>query len=200
MAALTPDEQRTALRIAWHALTEAVTHNRRLTAKYIEERFELTPALREARGVFVTLEKGRGAGAKKSLRGCIGYGIAENAANAALEDDRFRAVSAGELGALSVEVSAMTPLERCAQLPGGVVVGTHGLDVALGRRSGLLLPQVAVEWGWGSEEFLEETCLKAGLPRAAWRDPKAVVRRFSAQVFCDDQFPDVRPPAGDPAC
>ena len=71
--------------------------------------------------------------------------------------------------------------------PEAVDVGTHGLIVEQGLRRGLLLPQVASEHGWDSETFLDHTCLKAGLPRGAWRDPSTRILGFTAEVFGDDE-------------
>jgi AmmeMemoRadiSam system protein B/AmmeMemoRadiSam system protein A len=140
--------------------------------------------LNELRGAFVTLTKdGR-------LRGCIGYvepvvplwqAVREMAVAAATGDPRFSPVTPDELDDLRIEISALSPLERCTD-PTGVTVGRHGLVVRLGGRSGLLLPQVPLEQGWDREEFLAHTCRKAGLPPDAWsRD--AELWTFTAQVF-----------------
>jgi len=69
--------------------------------------------------------------------------------------------------------------------PDAVDIGRHGLVISLGARRGLLLPQVAVEQGWGRETFLEQTCRKAGLPLDAWRKD-ATIEAFTAEVFDDD--------------
>ncbi len=116
---------------------------------------------------FVTLKK---AG---QLRGCIGYiephaplieAVADNAQSAALRDPRFAPVTPEELPDISIEVSALTPLEPVADVE-EIEIGRHGLVISQGPNHGLLLPQVPVEWGWDREEFLEHTCLKAGLLR-----------------------------------
>jgi uncharacterized protein len=139
-----------------------------------------------ASGAFVTL-KSHG-----QLRGCIGTlecrraideEVARVAVSAAREDPRFDPVRPAELPDLEVEVSVLGPLERIDPLdPDAVVVGRHGLVVEQGWRRGLLLPQVAPEWGWDREQFLEQTCRKAGLPLDAWRHG-ATVYRFEAEVF-----------------
>jgi len=64
-----------------------------------------------------------------------------------------------------------------------IEVGKHGLIIKRGYNQGLLLPQVATDYGWDRETFLEHTCLKAGLPRDAWRDKNTEIQIFSAQVF-----------------
>jgi AmmeMemoRadiSam system protein A len=144
------------------------------------------PDLPYASGVFVTI-KWRGA-----LRGCIGRlecqatlgdEVALCAVHAASRDPRFAPVAAEELADLSVELSVLTPLEPIdPHDQNTIVVGRHGLVVEHGRRRGLLLPQVAVEWGWTRDQFLRQTCLKAGLPSDAWRTGAAVFR-FAAEVF-----------------
>jgi len=105
--------------------------------------------------------------------------------SAAQEDPRFQPVRAAELDGLDVEVSVLGPLERIdPNDPATIVIGTHGLVVEQGARRGLLLPQVAIEWRWGREQFLAQTCIKAGLPADAWRRG-ATVYRFAADVFGD---------------
>ena len=108
------------------------------------------------------------------------------AADAASRDPRFNPVVPDELPDLGVEVSVLGPLESIdPQAPGAVVVGRHGLVVEQGRRRGLLLPQVATEWGWTADQFLRQTCVKAGLAPDAWQRG-AQVWRFSADVFGAD--------------
>jgi AmmeMemoRadiSam system protein A len=138
---------------------------------------------------FVTLTKnGR-------LRGCIGYTeavaplfkvVQECAVAAATEDPRFPPVSSNELPSLRVEISVLTPLVPIR--PEEVEVGRHGLMVAQGRMRGLLLPQVPVEWGWDRETFLDQACVKAGLPPSAWRQG-ATLRAFTAEVFGEEEKP-----------
>jgi len=151
---------------------------------------ELPELFRQRRGVFVTWYEHPG----HQLRGCIGFplpvlplaeGLAEAAVAAALEDPRFPPVTAGELPSLVAEVSVLTPQVEvpARDRPRGVTVGADGLVVESGRLRGLLLPQVAVEQGWGREEFLDGTCEKAGLPRGAWRSPEVRVFRFRAEIF-----------------
>jgi len=145
------------------------------------------PDLREPRGAFVTLKK---AG---QLRGCIGYieprvplieAVADNAESAALRDPRFTRVTPEELPDISIEISALTPLEPVADVE-QIEVGRHGLVISQGPNRGLLLPQVPVEWGWDREEFLEHTCMKAGLHPEAWRQDDTELLRFEAEVFSE---------------
>jgi uncharacterized protein len=157
----------------------------------------LPPAFDEKRGVFTTLRQWP----SDLLRGCIGYtlpvfplrvGIPRTAASAALEDPRFLPVSPSELRHLTVEVSLLTvpePLSaaRPRDRPVGVRVGHDGLIVRWRRAEGLLLPQVAVEQQWTPEEFLSETCGKAGLPFDAWLRPDTEVFRFGSDVFGEER-------------
>lgn len=154
-----------------------------------QEHIELPPApsetMRRHFGAFVTLK------IADRLRGCIGHvvgdkplweTIAEMAQAAAFGDPRFPPLREGEFEALELEISILSPLTECPD-PKLVEVGRHGLLIHCAGRSGLLLPQVPVEWGWDRETFLNQTCHKAGLPTDAWRDPQATLFWFEAEVF-----------------
>jgi AmmeMemoRadiSam system protein A len=126
------------------------------------------------------------------LRGCVGFvqptrglyhTVIEAALSAAFHDPRFLPVSEEEAPGLQVEVSVLSPLKPIA--PEEVVVGRHGLVVSRGLYRGLLLPQVAVEQEWDVATFLEQTCLKAGLPADAWKHG-ATLQAFTAEVFGED--------------
>lgn len=148
-----------------------------------------SPDLLENRGAFVTLHLAN------DLRGCIGYTlprlplwetIREVAVLAATDDPRFEPVTAEELPRVRIEVSVLSPMERVTD-PARIEIGVHGLYLKLGRRSGLLLPQVAPEYGWNREEFLHHTCKKAGLKGDAWKDPAAELSWFTAEVFGEEK-------------
>ncbi len=137
-------------------------------------------------GAFVTLRTKGG-----DLRGCIGsihpvhplyHAVTSSAISAAFRDLRFVPVQPEELPRLEIEISVMGPIERVAT-PGEIMVGRDGLIVSRGHRAGLLLPQVATEYGWERETFLAQTCVKAGLPPAAWRLQDTRIERFAAEVF-----------------
>jgi len=140
----------------------------------------------ERGGVFVTLHtRGR-------LRGCIGIVEASEpvgellaycAAGAALRDPRFESVREEELGDTRIEVSLLSPLTPIAA--DQVVPGLHGLLIEREGRRGLLLPQVAVEHGLNREQFLDETCIKAGLHRNSWGDPGTKLFGFTCEVFAE---------------
>ena len=90
-------------------------------------------------------------------------------------------MSKGE-GNMKTEISVLTPLERVHDFD-KIEVGKHGLLIKLDFNSGLLLPQVATEYGWDRVKFLEQTCLKAGLPKNSYKDKRAEVYSFTAEVF-----------------
>ena len=100
---------------------------------------------------------------------------------AAREDPRFGPVHLTEVPDLAIDISVLTPAHRVEDV-GGIEVGVHGLIVEQGGQRGLLLPQVPVEWGWDRDEFLNQTCVKAGLPPDAWRRG-ADIYAFTAEVF-----------------
>lgn len=141
--------------------------------------------LAEERGAFVTLL------VAGELRGCIGSflpqgslaaTVARMAVSAASEDPRFEPIRAAEVAELAVAVSALGTPRRLFD-PRTVVVGREGLLVTRGLQRGTLLPKVAVAHGWGPEEFLTHTCLKAGLPPSAWEEPDVMVEAFDAEEF-----------------
>lgn len=183
MLPLTEADQQRLLRLAREALEESVREHR------LSEIPEPECVLRENCGAFVTLHK------RGCLRGCIGYvepvkplyqTVRECALAAALRDPRFDPVTPGELPALHLEISVLSLLVDIS--PHEIEVGRHGLLISRGFQRGLLLPQVAVEWKWDREQFLEETCLKAGLPKNAWRHG-ARLQAFTAQVFGEPADP-----------
>lgn len=141
--------------------------------------------LQEHRGAFVTLYK------NGSLRGCIGQivsdrplvdTLSEMAVAAAFHDPRFPPVGENELKDLKIEISILTPLQRIDKAE-DIQVGKHGIFMKQGGYSGLLLPQVATEYGWDRAAFLENTCTKARLPKDAWKDKSTEIYIFSADVF-----------------
>ena len=141
----------------------------------------------EPRGLFVSLHK------DESLRGCIGTlaptgdltrVVSEFALRAAFEDPRFSPLSAEELSECRIEISVLTAPDPAASAE-DVEIGRHGLIFELGGRRGLLLPQVATEWGFDAERFLDEVSRKAGLTPGAWRRPEAKLWTFQAEVFSE---------------
>ncbi len=148
----------------------------------------------EKQGVFVTLNKFP----SKELRGCIGFpepiiplwnAIIEASVSAALNDPRFPGLKIEELDKILVEVSVLSvPKEISCEkekITEEIKIGKDGLIMRMQGHSGLLLPQVALEWNWGSKEFLEETCVKAGLNKEDWKEKECKILKFQAQIFSE---------------
>lgn len=190
---LTPEEERTLLQIARDSLDAWVLRGERLSLKP----YALTETLRSLHGAFVTLRR------HGTLRGCIGHtagreslaeSVRDNAINAASRDPRFEPVQPEELPEVSIEVSALTPgdnpdtpFKRVNDIS-EIVIGRDGLYIELPpERGGLLLPQVATDQHWNVDQFLRAVCMKAGYPDGTWRDPRARLYRFSAQVFGESE-------------
>ncbi|MFH0983497.1 MAG: AmmeMemoRadiSam system protein B [Planctomycetota bacterium] len=184
--ALGEQEQTELLRLARETVT-AFLHGKEPPKPDLAE---LPAALRTNGACFVTLQN------HGELRGCIGNMEADGPLHRAVihnavmacQDYRFVAnpVTAKELDQLHIEISYLTPMQRVAK-PDEIIVGRHGLLIALGARRGVLLPQVAYERGWSREEFLAETCRKAGLPPDAWKRPDAEIYCFTAEVFGESE-------------
>ncbi len=143
-------------------------------------------ALRRPAGAFVTLRTRRG-----DLRGCIGSiraveplfkAVASSAVSAAFRDPRFFPVLAEEMPKLDLEISVMGPIEPVRDIL-EIEVGRDGLIISRGLFAGLLLPQVATEYGWDRETFLDQACVKAGLPAGSWRSEDTRIEKFAAEVF-----------------
>jgi len=161
------------------------TKNKMKLDKDFEEAFSANA------GVFVTINH------QSSLRGCIGYplpdkklfkALEEAAISAATEDPRFPSVTFEELDQITFEVTVLTPPQEIEVLDpleylSKIKVGRDGLIVKAGFNSGLLLPQVPVEYGWNEEEFLGHACEKAGLAKDYWRKKGTKILKFEGIVF-----------------
>jgi AmmeMemoRadiSam system protein A len=176
-AALTDADRRALLEIARAAIAVCVGDGQPVE-------LSLSDALTRPGGAFVTLHHGG------ALRGCIGNPapddsladvVARCAAASATEDPRFAPLSREELADLTLEISVLGPIEVVVTIE-EIQIGRHGLIVELGRRRGLLLPQVATEWEWDRETFLVQTCKKAGLAPDAWQRG-AKIFRFEAEII-----------------
>jgi AmmeMemoRadiSam system protein A len=183
MSLLGRSEKKILLEEARRALLQAVE------GRDLAEDFPGSEVLQRPGGAFVTLRhRGR-------LRGCIGQFASQDplievvrycAKAAALEDPRFEPVRAEGLAELELEISVLSAAQEI--LIEEIEIGRHGLIVARGWQRGVLLPQVAAEFHWTAERFVEETCAKAGLERGAWRDPATQVYAFTAEVFRESEF------------
>ncbi|MEM3437600.1 MAG: TIGR00296 family protein [Nitrososphaerales archaeon] len=177
------------VKIARNAIESYVRNHKRITPpKDLPEKFY------EKCGVFVTINKRENG--KKQLRGCIGYpypdkplveAIIDSGIAAAVEDPRFEPLSVNELNEIIIEVSILTPPELIVvksprEYPSKVKIGEDGLIFKWIWGSGLLLPQVPIEYNWDAEEFLSNTCMKAGAPPDAWLLPNVKIYKFSCII------------------
>jgi len=181
MLDLSDDQKKTLLGIARKSIAAVLAGH---AIDWKAEDFDET--LRQPAGAFVTLKTH-----DDDLRGCIGSiqavyplykAVASSAISAAFRDPRFDPLQPGELEQLDLEISVMGPIEIVTNFE-EIVVGRDGLIVTRNPYAGLLLPQVATEYAWDWETFLDQTCLKAGLPRRAWKAQDCRVEKFSAVVF-----------------
>lgn len=178
---LTKEHESTLLRIAREAI-DGELHG-------VRARIDIAaydPVLQRPAGAFVTLKTRAG-----QLRGCIGSivpvsplceAVATSALNAAFHDPRFHPLAPGEWPDIGLEISVMGPILRVTDVQ-EIVCGLDGLIVSRGHHAGLLLPQVATEYGWDRETFLSHTCIKAGLDPDSWRSEGVRIDRFRAHVF-----------------
>lgn len=176
---LNKKEQEQLLSLARNTLNEYVT-SKRLPQVDIRNK-----KLQENKAVFVTLTK------KCNLRGCVGYitpsqplykAVMEMTVAASARDTRFIPVTKEELNDIHIEISVLSLFTRIDN-PDKIEIGKHGLYIVKGNRTGLLLPQVASSFLWSREEFLRQTCIKAGLMPNAWTEKDTEIYIFSAQIF-----------------
>jgi AmmeMemoRadiSam system protein A len=182
MLSLSEEDRRAILAATRQGVLYAVEHGRPLPA-FAEKGIFAQPC-----GLFVTLHvsgKLRGCIGMVEARDTLGVNLARCSADAALHDPRFSPLRAKELEHLEIEVSLLTPLYPLR--PEDVEIGKHGLLVERGMRRGLLLPQVATEHRLSREQFLAETCFKAGLPRDAWREPDTRLYGFECAIVADGE-------------
>ena len=177
------------VKTARRAVTEFLSNGNRMKLESdLEEKFSFNS------GVFVTLNNPNG------LRGCIGFpmpekklshAIIEGAIAAATEDPRFPSVKTNELNDIVFEVTVLTPpveidVSDPMEYLKKIKVGRDGLIIRHSFSSGLLLPQVPVEYGWNVEEFLQHTCEKAGLARDTWKNESVKIEKFEGIIFKEE--------------
>lgn len=175
-----PSSQKRLMELSRRTLESFVRQTAQQTAT-IEDPYLLTSNY----GAFVSLHKA------DELRGCIGTcfptqplykTIIEMTEAAASRDHRVSPIRAKELAEIGIEISVLSPLE-VARDPLSLEIGKHGLYIASGGSRGVLLPQVAAQYGWDMETFLGQTCLKAGLPKNGWRWPETKIMGFTALII-----------------
>jgi len=177
------------VKTARKAVTEFLSNGNRMKLESdLEEKFSFNS------GVFVTLNNPDG------LRGCIGFpmpekklshAVIEGAIAAATEDPRFPSVKTNELNDIVFEVTVLTPPVKIdvsdpMEYLEKIKVGRDGLIIRHSFSSGLLLPQVPVEYGWNVEEFLQHTCEKAGLSRDTWKNESVKIEKFEGIIFKEE--------------
>jgi AmmeMemoRadiSam system protein A len=177
---LTKKERKELLKIARETIAGYVTNGK------VPVVVSTSPGLNLHTGCFVTVKQ------KGALRGCIGNFVSEQplyllvqemAISAATRDPRFYPMKAHDLDDFTLDISVLSPLEKAASVE-EIRVGIHGIYIVKGSSRGVLLPQVATENGWNRDQFLQHTCIKAGLPEDAWQG-ECDIYIFSAQVFGD---------------
>jgi AmmeMemoRadiSam system protein A len=184
MSSLAEREKQLLLQLARSALALGVAAgagNKPPPQDFPNEEFLQQPA-----GAFVTLHRrGRLRGCVGQLPGCdsLAEVVTHCARSAAMHDSRFDPVQPAELSEIEIEISVLSALEDVTLEV--IEAGKHGLVVSQGRQRGVLLPQVASQFNWSAQRFLEETCVKAGLEREAWKEPATRVQAFTAEVFSE---------------
>lgn len=181
---LTDDEKRTIIKIARSSIEEE------FGLGTFDFGSEISPLLNQKCGVFVTLT------IDGELRGCIGYIIGDKplhelvydvAKKSAFEDPRFYPLTEEELDNIEIEISVLSHPKKINSIE-EIEIGKHGLIIQKGPFHGLLLPQVATKYNWTVKEFLEHTCLKAGLSKNEWKDPQTKIEIFTADIFSEKEL------------
>ncbi len=184
---LSAEDKKILLAIAKQSIAAAVKHVARAGFGAPDS---FSESLRSHAGAFVTIEIDR------HLRGCVGFlrgeqalvqTVSEAAVSAALHDTRFLPLSEADLDLIEIEISVLSPMRRIYAVE-EIKTGIHGLLLESGMHHGLLLPQVASEYQWDSKTFLEQTCIKAGLPKKAWELKETEIYVFTADVFNESNY------------
>ena len=173
------------VQMARRAVTEYLSSNKKIINSEFDEKFSFNA------GVFVTINDESG------LRGCIGYPLAvkklsnaliDAAISAATDDPRFSSVKQIDLKKLIFEITILSKTERIFadstdEIINSIKIGRDGLIIEKGSQSGLLLPQVAIEYNWNAKQLLEQTCHKSGLPSDSWKDNTIEILKFQGLIF-----------------
>jgi AmmeMemoRadiSam system protein A len=182
---LSPAEGKELLDIAWNSVRRTVQGKGPEPMAAQHASADPDGMLSQPAGAFVSLYR------RGELRGCLGLIVSEAplaetvsqlAGRTAVEDPRFPAVTPDELDDLRIEISVLSPLKEISSIE-EIRIGKHGLFIVAGMYRGLLLPQVAVKHHWNVTRFLEETCVKAGLPRDQWKHAETSMYIFSAEII-----------------
>ena len=173
------------VKMARTVVTKYLTNNTKILDHDFKEKFSFNA------GVFVTIND------KSGLRECIGFPFAmkklsdaltDAAISASTEDPRFSSIRQNELNNLVFEVTVLSDAEEIStsspeEIIQEVKIGRDGLIIEKDSQSGLLLPQVPVEYNWDVVDFLNHTCHKAGLPNGSWKDKDTKISKFQGIIF-----------------
>ncbi|MCK4537038.1 MAG: AmmeMemoRadiSam system protein A [Desulfuromonadales bacterium] len=179
---LNSQEKQVLLAIARQAIIQGVENGE----EYIEPREE--KRLNQRNGCFVTIKQ------DGQLRGCIGNfqselplfrEVAQMALASSSKDPRFYPMKQSDLDNFTLEISVLSPLQKIEEIS-EIKVGKHGIYIEKSFHRGVLLPQVATEHNWDRNTFLQQTCVKAGIPTNAWETEDTEIYVFSAQIFGED--------------
>jgi len=182
---ISDDDGKILVKMARTVVTKYLTNNTKILNHDFKEKFSFNA------GVFVTIND------KSGLRGCIGFPLAtkklsdaltDAAISASTDDPRFPSIRQNELNDLVFEVTVLSDTEEIsASLPNEIIqeikIGRDGLIIEKDFQSGLLLPQVPVEYNWNVEDFLNHTCHKAGLSNDSWKDKTTKISKFQGIIF-----------------
>lgn len=178
---LTPSDSIALLEIARAAIEHQINSETYSPAPREEKK------LNDRAGCFVTIKQ------HEQLRGCIGNfqsqqplyrEVAEMAAASATKDPRFPPMQKKDLNHFSLEITVLSPLQKIDNRE-QIIVGEHGIYIEKGLNRGVLLPQVATDYDWDNNVFLQQTCIKAGLDADAWQSTDADIYIFSGQIIKD---------------
>ena len=182
---ISDDDGKILVKMARTVVTKYLTNNTKILDHDFKEKFSFNA------GVFVTIND------KSGLRGCIGFPFAmkklsdaltDAAISASTEDPRFPSITQNELNNLVFEVTVLSDAEEIStsspeEIIQEVKIGRDGLMIEKDSQSGLLLPQVPVEYNWDVVDFLNHTCHKAGLPNGSWKDKDTKISKFQGIIF-----------------
>ena len=182
---ISDDDGTILVKMARTVVTKYLTNNTKIFDHDFKEKFSFNA------GVFVTIND------KSGLRGCIGFPFAikklsdaltDAAISASTEDPRFQSITQNELNNLVFEVTVLSDAEEIStsspeEIIQEVKIGRDGLMIEKDSQSGLLLPQVPVEYNWDVVDFLNHTCHKAGLPNGSWKDKDTKISKFQGIIF-----------------
>ncbi len=179
LSGLSPEDEKTLINIAKCAIFNRF--------KLPCDEPQIPNKLKTRKGVFVTVNKGA------ELRGCIGYpmpvlplhiAVKNAAVQAAFADPRFEPLKSSEVNKINIEVTILGDMKEISYYDiNSIIIGKHGIYIESGIYSGILLPQVAVDYNMTPIEFLRQTCIKAGLEPECYRRPETKVYIYEGKII-----------------